>query len=114
MIIMELLDSLNYLSDDTIIKNIKLDGSSDRGNYEDFCLQEQESELGTITVKELKDFLINNVIGKTFKGYKGGDFGMDKYSTITLGYPDCGGRNVDGILINSIGVKIKVQKTLYY
>lgn len=113
MIIKNFLKSLDYLSDDVIIKNVALEGGSDRSCYGDFCLVEKERN-NKVTVKELREFILNEVIGKIFIGYKGGDFRMDKYSTINLGYPHCGGYTIDGILIDEDGITIKKQRVLYY
>lgn len=113
MTIEDLLTTLSYLPKDGIIKNIDLEEStSDRGDYYHFCLY--ESQNSNVRAKELSDFINNEVINHSFNGYKGGDFEMHLNTTITYGCPDCGGYNIDGLLIDEEGITIKKQKCLYY
>ena len=109
----KLLEILELVDENSVIKNITLnDHGSDRGDYNDFYIGEFEN--GKHTVKNLKDLLKYNVIGKTFIGYKGGDFTMDEDTRITLGGYGYSGQDIEGILINENGVSLKVQKILYY
>ena len=114
MTINELLKALNYIDENSTLNNINLnDYGSDRGNYSDFYIGESVVTMG-YTVKDLKDFLVNNVIGKTFCGYKGGKFLMDENTDIVLSSYSCCGFPIDGILVQENGVIIKPLKILYY
>jgi hypothetical protein len=112
MIIGDFLKTLNRLPQDEVIKNVSLNGDSDRGCYEDFCLSE---DLGnSVVVKDLVEFINSKVINNTFTGYKGGEFKMFEYSIIKYGYPDGGGHDIEGIIIDEEEIKIKKQHILYY
>lgn len=104
MNIREFIKVLNNIDDNTIIRGIDINNSgSDRGNYYDFCLSISRKQL---TVHELKHFILNNVIGKEFIGYKERYFKMDYDSIIKFGYPDCGGENIVGLIVDERGFNI--------
>lgn len=114
MIIRDFLKTLNYLSENLIIKNIDLsDYGSYKGGYEDFYIGSNYNNNSKITVKEIKEFFNEKVIGKTFWDYKGGDFLINEYITLKFGCQE-EVDNVDGLIIDEDGIKIKVQKVLYY
>jgi len=115
MTIGELLDTLSFLPNDIYIQNINLkEHGSDRGNYVDFYIGHYSSENPHNTVKEFRDFLKDNVIGKEFHGYKGEEFLMDEDSEIRLGWYGDSGEHLDGVVVNENGANLKIQRTLYY
>lgn len=108
MTIIELLKSLEVLNEYIVIKNINLnDFGSERGDYTDFYIGRCDD--GRYTVKDLKEFLINNVINKTFRGYR-----VYEYSNIHLGCYGYSGNHIDGIFIDADKVILKERKCLYY
>ena len=111
MVIIDFIEILNRLPDDFIIEGVKPLAKSDRGDYYKLCLIEDKSSQST--VKELSDYL-KSAIGKEFAGYKGGEYLMEEWSDLTFGDPHCGGYDIDGILINYEGAKIKVLKMMIY
>ncbi|OHD25272.1 MAG: hypothetical protein A2Y34_03965 [Spirochaetes bacterium GWC1_27_15] len=115
MTIGELLDTLSFLPDNMYIQNINLkEFGSDRGDYIDFYVGHYRTGNSHNTVKEFKEFLRDRVIGKEFRGYKGGEFLMDEDSEIRLGCYGESGDHLDGVLVNENGANLKVQRTLHY
>lgn len=79
----QLLEKLAMYPDKTVIKGVSLsDYGSERGSY-DRCYigLYKESEC---TVGELKRLILNKIVGKTFYGYKGGEFTMHSHTPILL------------------------------
>lgn len=104
MTIKELLETLRNLPEDVMIKEVDvINSGSDRGVYCNFCLGKGNNE---VPAKDLIKYIKGNVINKKFIGYKGGTFIMNEDTTITYGYSDCGGYEIDGILIDNEGAKI--------
>lgn len=54
---------------------------SDRGSYEDLAFE----PVGTTTIGEMLTHA-RSAMGKTFSGYKGGDFTMNEYTTVKIGH----------------------------
>lgn len=97
MYIIEFLEILKSIPENTIIRNVDLkDYGSDRGNYEDFYLGEGINQ--TTTAKDIIAFIEIGVLGREFTGYKGGKFLMEEYSEIRLGTHGMSGYHIDGIL----------------
>ena len=104
MTIKEFLETLRNLPEYVMIKGVNVSNSgSDRGDYYNFCLGKGSNE---VSVKDLIKYIKSNVINKEFIGYKGGTFIMHEDTTITYGYSDYGGYEIDGILIDNEGAKI--------
>jgi len=74
-----------------------LSADSYRGYYSDLAISEGESDVST---KELY-ITLSNAINRTFFGYKGGDFFMDKSTPLWMAeYGDCGRKVMDIIVDN--------------
>lgn len=118
MTIGQFMNVLKVLDKNTIITNVKLsDYGSDRGDYYDFYLGESENE--STKVGDILDLLTEKVVGKTFYGYKGGEFTMTEETEIRLGAYGSSGYSINGILFkcdydNIVSAQIKVGKVLYY
>lgn len=83
MNIKKLTNVLNMYSRNVVIFGVDLeDYGSERGSYDRFYIG--KNKYSTCTVGELIDFFSDKVIGKTFEGYKGGDFYMDWDTSILL------------------------------
>lgn len=82
----KLLKSLKLEEKEELISGLSAKGGSYRGYYSDFAF-----EPGSTTVEELQAYIEGEVIGKTFTGYKGGDYVMDENTTVwCAGYGSCG------------------------
>lgn len=68
--------------------------NSYRGYYEDLAVQPAEAY---VTVQEFRGTLKGS-LGKTFTGYKGGQFTMDRKSTVWVSaHGECWGRCITGL-----------------
>jgi hypothetical protein len=118
MTIGEFIKVLEALPKGMIISNVNLsDYGSDRGDYYNFYLGESTNK--ETNVREIIELLKTKVIGKTFTGYKGGDFVMNENTLIKLGAYSCCGSDIDGVLVEydytrGAVAKVKAQQVLYY
>lgn len=63
------------------------EGDSYRGYYSDFALERTEAS----TVEELQGYLEDEVLNKTFEGYKGGEYAMSEDAPLWVApYGSCG------------------------
>lgn len=66
-----------------------------RGYYEDLALG--YTSEGSITVRELKE-LLSSSMGKTFHGYKGGEYTMNENTLLWVAnYREAGGTAITGV-----------------
>ena len=66
-----------------------------RGYYEDLAFHPTENVSIGAMLKDAKDSM-----GKTFSGYKGGDFIMKEYTSVWLAEYGCEGETLGPILLN--------------
>ena len=88
----KLLNSLDKYDKKTKMVGCSSDGDCYRGYYSDFAL-----EPGKTTVGDLRNYLKKKVIGKTFYGYKGGDYLMDEDTPIHVASYSDVGRQIVGV-----------------
>lgn len=95
----KLLLTLKNEEKETVVIGVSSKGDSYRGYYTDFALYP-----GNTTVEELQVYLEDSILGKTFEGYKGGDYVMDEDTPIWCAdYGNCGkpivaAKNINGDL----------------
>jgi hypothetical protein len=95
----EMITALSYVSNDCVIRNAGTEFCSYRGYYEHLAICNTKE----VTVKEFKKVL-RKQIGKTYTGYKGGEFLMNLDTELFVAnYGSCG-LWVTGISIDSEGV----------
>lgn len=89
----DLIDHLRSLPEGTPVPFLAYSGDSYRGYYERFALAPGEGEARSVA-----DYLEEDVIGKTFTGYKGGDFTMDARTIVHCNeYGSSSGADLVGI-----------------
>lgn len=81
----ELINSIKLLEPDIVVTGLSASADSYRGYYVDLAF-----EPGDTTVGELLK-VAEESLGKTFTGYKGGDYTMNKVTPLWIAeYGDCG------------------------
>ena len=102
MQLIELIDTLKLLPSDLNMKRPYGSPHSYRGYYQELALEPSE---GCQTVGDLIDLLIG-CLGKTYEGYKGGDFSMNDYSDVYIAYYGSCGAGVKLVGVNAEGVNL--------
>lgn len=83
------------------------DVDSYRGYYEDLAIEPSASECRASELLSLLD----DALGKTFTGYKGGDFVMKEDTPLWCAeYGDCG-RAITGLRVEAHGVVLETKDT---
>jgi hypothetical protein len=81
------------------------DFGSWRGRYEELTLYPSEASVPRTVADVLRD--ANEADGKTFPGYKGGDFGMNLSTPVWAdAWGQCPGRAIKGFLVERPGVLV--------
>ena len=89
MYLYELIFKLESMDSDRIIINGFGKPHSDRGYYDDLAFDPVEET----TIGAMLNFAIY-ALGRTFTGYKGGEFTMNEYARVKIGYGDCAGEEI--------------------
>ena len=112
MNLLELIDTLQQLNQNLPIINAQCDGDSYRGNYYDFAI---EPNLGEVfcTVKDMVDYLENDVLDKVYYGYKGGKYIMSGDVDIYLATYGETGEKIVGIAILKDGYKFLTEEEMW-
>lgn len=82
----ELIDWLKEQDPELVVKDGFGSPHSDRGSYAELAFSpKKEAKIG-----DMLSFA-KSALGATFKGWKGGDFKMDEFTSVYIGeYGDCG------------------------
>lgn len=102
MNIEEIKNKIKLFNDNTKIKVSNgeyLSGNfgSDRGDYENMYLSTSKDEKDIKTVLDFKNLIEKALKQKNMIGYKGGDFIIDDYTTVTIGEHGIGGLPITDI-----------------
>ena len=86
MYLKELIETLEKVDGDMVVPHGFGNPHSYRGYYDQLAFEPEENVTVGQMLKDAQDSL-----GKTFEGYKGGDFTMDEYTDVWLAeYGSCG------------------------
>jgi hypothetical protein len=105
--LVDLLDSLNSLDSNAYIYGVSREFDSYRGYYEHIAVAPNDTHK--MSLAAFINLLVAQV-GRTYTGYKGGDYTMGKQTEVFVAHYGCCGKLVDGVEKFADGYKLSLSE----
>lgn len=108
MYLNKLINLLYTIPEGTVFEEGFHNAHSYRGSYENLGVEPKSNT----TIEQMLSCL-EQAVGETYRGYKGGEFTMIGTEDVYLAYKDCTGNKIIGYKVTEFGYELLVEQNSY-